>query len=72
MTHYYTWKNNKKRLSLYHRSCRILAYLKMNSIVIEFENGQQEVTSRYAVRLQDNNKQGRLYDKRDKISSMDK
>lgn len=50
MTHYYAWKNNEKRLTLYRRLCRIVARGTMNSILIEFENGQRECVSRYAVR----------------------
>jgi hypothetical protein len=46
----YSWKNNPKRKSLYCNRCRILARGKMNSILIEFENGQREIVSRYAVR----------------------
>ena len=47
---YYAWKNNAKRLTLYHRSCRIIARGKMNSILIGFENGQREIVSRYSIR----------------------
>lgn len=50
MTHYYAWKNNPKRRELYGRKCRIVARGKMNSILIEFENGQRECVSRNAVR----------------------
>jgi hypothetical protein len=31
--------------------CRVLARGRMNSILVEFEDGHQVVTSRYAVRL---------------------
>jgi len=50
-TYAYAWGNNSKRATLKGRTCRVLARLKKNSIVIEFlDNGQQEVTSRYAIR----------------------
>ena len=48
--HRYAWKNNEKRKILFGRRCRILQRLTMNSIIVEFENGSMEVTSRYAVR----------------------
>lgn len=47
----YAWKNNEKRKQLYKKNCRILAKGKKNSILIEFENGDREITSRYAVKL---------------------
>ena len=50
MTHTYYWGNNPKRKSLKGRKCRIIAAGKMNSIQIEFENGQMECVSRRAVR----------------------
>ena len=50
MTHTYCWANNPKRETLKGRKCRILAAGKMNSVFIEFENGQQECVSRRAVR----------------------
>jgi len=47
----YSWGNNSKRETMKGRKCRILARGKMNSILIEFtDNGQREITSRYAVR----------------------
>jgi len=45
----YRWGNNSKRATMKGRECIIIARGKMNSILIEFENGQKEVTSRYAV-----------------------
>jgi hypothetical protein len=48
--YYYAWKNNPKRKTLYGRKCRIVARGKMNSILIEFEDGQRECVSRNAVR----------------------
>lgn len=50
MTHYYAWRNNEKRITLYKRPCRIVSRGKMNSICVEFDNGQREIVSRYAVR----------------------
>ena len=50
MTHYYAWRNNAKRATLYKRQCRILARGKMNSILVEFENGQREIVSGNSIR----------------------
>lgn len=50
VTHYYAWKNNPKRETLYRRECRILARGALNSILIEFADGQREIVSRNAVR----------------------
>jgi hypothetical protein len=57
--YYYAWKNNPqmglypcpKRLTLYKRACRIVGRGRMNSCLVEFENGQRECVSRNAVRL---------------------
>jgi hypothetical protein len=49
-THTYVWKNNEKRATLYGRRCRVVVRGRMNSILIEFEDGQREVVSRYALR----------------------
>jgi len=47
----YAWGNNAKRATLKGRTCRLLATLRMNSIVIQFtDNDQVEVTSRNAIR----------------------
>jgi hypothetical protein len=46
----YCWKNNSKRQTLYKRTCRVIARMKMNSAWVEFENGQQECVSRNALR----------------------
>lgn len=46
----YTWGNNAKRATLKGRSCRSLVFGKKNSVLIEFENGQREVVSRYSIR----------------------
>lgn len=46
----YAWKNNEKRLTLYKRACRVVSRGRMNSICVEFEDGQREITSRNAIR----------------------
>ena len=46
----FVWRNNPKRAQLYGRRLRILARGKMNSALVEFENGQREVISRNAIR----------------------
>jgi len=46
----YSWKNNQKRQSLYGKICHVLARGKMNSALVEFENGQREIISRNALR----------------------
>ena len=50
MEYYYAWKNNSKRETLYKRACHVVARGRMNSCLIEFENGQREVVSRNAVK----------------------
>ena len=50
MKYIYAWKNNPKRQSMYKKRCRILARGKMNSALVEFENGQKEIVSRNALR----------------------
>lgn len=50
LTHYYAWKNNARRLTLYKRECRIVARGALNSVLIEFADGQRECVSRNAVR----------------------
>ena len=47
---FYAWRNNEKRQTLYKRACRVVARGRMNSCLIEFENGQREVVSRNAVK----------------------
>jgi hypothetical protein len=49
-THVYTWGNNPKRETMKGRRCRVIVQGKKNSCLIEFENGQREIVSRYAVR----------------------
>jgi hypothetical protein len=49
MTHVWWWRS-----ALGERKgepCRVLARGKMNSILVEFEDGFRVITSRYAVRL---------------------
>ena len=50
MKYYFTWKNNSKRKTLYGRRLNVLHRGKMNSCLVEFENGQMEVISRNAIR----------------------
>jgi len=54
MIYKYTWGNNSKRKTMKSRLCRILAYGKKNSIIIEFlDTGQKECVSRYSVKEAD-------------------
>lgn len=46
----FNWGNNSKRHTMKGRKCRIIARGRMNSIEIEFEDGQREIVSRYSVR----------------------
>lgn len=46
----YMWGNNEKRATYKGRRCRVVAKGRMNSILVEFENGERTVTSRYAVK----------------------
>jgi hypothetical protein len=48
VTHTYRW--GKYRPEWKGRSCRVLARGKLNSVLIQFENGERAVTSRYAIR----------------------
>ncbi len=48
MTHWFRWR--KYNPALYGRRCRVLARGRLNSVLIEFEGGEQCVCSRYAVR----------------------
>lgn len=50
LTHFYAWKNNEKRVTMYRRECRVLVRGAMNSILIEFANGQRECVSRNSAR----------------------
>lgn len=52
LKYYYAWKNNDKRQTLYKRPCRVMAWGKMNSCLIEFfDNKQREIVSRNAIRV---------------------
>ena len=42
--------DNEKRVLMYRRPCRIVACGTMNSIMIEFADGQREIVSRRSVR----------------------
>lgn len=46
----YTWGNNPKRQTMKGRACRVIARGRMNSCLIELDNGQREIVSRYSVR----------------------
>lgn len=46
----YVWGNNSKRAGYKGRICKIIARGKMNSVLIEFENGERTVTSKWALR----------------------
>lgn len=50
MIYYYAWKNNPKREELYGRRFRVIARGSMNSVLVEFEDGQKEIISRNAIR----------------------
>ena len=47
----FNWGNNEKRKTLKGRRCKVLAYGKKNSIMIQFDdNCQREVVSRNSIR----------------------
>ncbi len=46
----FIWRNNEKRHLLYGKRCRVVARGKMNSALIEFEDGTREIVSRNALR----------------------
>lgn len=46
----YSWRNNEKRREMTNRRFKVLARMRMNSALVEFEDGQQEVISRNAIR----------------------
>jgi len=48
--HYFAWKNNEWREQHYRQPCRVLAAGRMNSILIQFADGERAVTSKHAVR----------------------
>lgn len=47
----YGWKNNAKRRNLHGKQCRVLVWGKMNSVLVEFKDGNKEVISRHALRI---------------------
>jgi hypothetical protein len=53
MIYRYAWGNNPKRAKMKNRVCRLLAVGKMGSALIEFADGQKEITSRRALRKLD-------------------
>lgn len=48
MTHWFRWR--KFRPDWYGRRCRIIARGTMNSALIEFDDGERAVVSRWAIR----------------------
>ena len=48
MTHY--WRIRKWLPDRFGQKCRVLVWGKMNSVMVEFEDGYKAVTSRYFVR----------------------
>ena len=54
LTHIYHWGNNPVRAKLKGRKCRIIDTGAKGSTLYEFENGDQVVSSRRAVRRIDN------------------
>ena len=49
-TYIYNWGNNGKRATMKGRKCKVLYRGRMNSCLIEFENGDRECVSRNALR----------------------
>ncbi len=45
MIYKYVWGNNEKRGLSKNRLCRIIKRMRLNSALVEFENGQREVVS---------------------------
>ena len=50
MTHRYVWGNNPTRALFKGRRCKVLVAGKMNTVILEFEDGVRLVTSRRALR----------------------
>jgi len=46
----YAWGNNPVRARLEGKRCRILVSGRMNTVMVEFEDGQRVTTSRRALR----------------------
>ena len=56
MKYIYSWGNNPVRARLKGKECRVLARGKMNSALVEFENGEKQVISRNALRRKNETK----------------
>ena len=52
--HRYCWGNNPVRAKYKGKDCRVVSQGKMNSIMVEFEDGFSMITSRYSVRRKKN------------------
>jgi len=50
MRYIYTWGNNEVRARFKGRGCDVVTRLKMNSVVLRFEDGEMLISSRYAIR----------------------
>jgi len=61
MTHVYIWRNNPVRETYFGCLCRIIKTMKRNSVLIEFMNGDQLVTSRRALRRKEDADERKLY-----------
>lgn len=46
----FAWKNNPRRAELFGRRCRIVRSGRLGSVLLEFDNGEQVVSSRRALR----------------------
>jgi len=51
----YVWGNNERRVQMKGKRLRVIVRGKMNSALVEFEDGQREIISRNAIR-RDNGK----------------
>lgn len=56
MKYIYSWGNNPVRAKLKGKVCRVLARGKMNSALVEFENGEKQIISRNALRRKNETK----------------
>lgn len=57
--YYFVWGNNEKRATMKGRRCAVVCRGAKNSCMIEFENGQQEIVSRNAIRKWKGDSHGR-------------
>ena len=46
----YIWGNNSVRAKYKGQICKVLAYGKMRSVLVEFSDGHRMITDRYALR----------------------